>query len=423
MSKRLMPTYLIKFLEEIFPNQRPASFGRRMVSRQFIARARYLYKLLYKENISDFGRRMVPEYLIQFFESINYAEMTIENFDYIISIAATALNYAQFMKIGGMSYKCNNLWDEEWEVGSIDNITGNNANVSQRIRSKNYIETTPNGIYYFEAPNTYSSIRVVCYDVNKTYLGSSLGWLSVNNNSTFTTPSNCYFIRFVIVKENETYDNDICINISNASINGNYYPYFTGIRDSAVSSVVSKDSNDTTLDTLTIDSNIQALNGYGWGINDTCYNYIDFENKKYIQKVGRVNLGTLDWSYSYSFYTILSNAKFIANTQNFLVSSKYKEQPYGTSLTTWLDSGDQIIGITSSNVRIKDTNFASTDTSGLKTSLNGVYLYYELATPVETDISDYIDSDMINVKANGTITFENEYDQAVPSEITFIIGV
>lgn len=49
--------------------------------------------------------------------------------------------------------------------------------------------------------------------------------------------------------------------------------------------------------------------------------------------------------------------------------------------------------------------------------------WQELATPIETDISQYIDDDFKNIDTTnmGTITFENEFGYAVPSEIDYLI--
>jgi hypothetical protein len=47
-------------------------------------------------------------------------------------------------------------------------------------------------------------------------------------------------------------------------------------------------------------------------------------------------------------------------------------------------------------------------------------LYYELATPEVTDISDLITADnFIEVEPYGTLTFENEHHIDVPSTITY----
>jgi len=52
-----------------------------------------------------------------------------------------------------------------------------------------------------------------------------------------------------------------------------------------VTSVVSKDADNTTIDTYNIPADIQAITGYGWSC-PSHYNYVDFEAKKFIQEVG-----------------------------------------------------------------------------------------------------------------------------------------
>ena len=210
-----------------------------------------------------------------------------------------------------------------------------------------------------------------------------------------------------------------------------YEPYFDGIRDSAISSIVSKDSNNTTLDTLTIDNNIQALEGYGWGINDTCYNYIDFENKKFIQKAARVDLGSLNWVYDEGqsrFYFIdntnILGAKFPVQSQtinNIKIAKDYTRVSY-QSIYTAPYTDKVIAGANITNVNylsIRDNTYTTAE--AFKTAMNGIYLYYELATPVETDISQYLDNNEITIEANGTLTFTNTYNQAVPSDIDYLI--
>lgn len=116
-----------------------------------------------------------------------------------------------------------NLWDEEWEVGTIGN-SGENYNATDRIRGKNYISVTPNATYYYYINSTYG-IYTWGYDANKTYVGRvpSNGY-AVSNN-TVTIPSNVYFIRIVVQAQyGTTYKHDICINVS-SSRNGEYEPY------------------------------------------------------------------------------------------------------------------------------------------------------------------------------------------------------
>ena len=52
--------------------------------------------------------------------------------------------------------------------------------------------------------------------------------------------------------------------------------------------------------------------------------------------------------------------------------------------------------------------------------MNGVYLYFELNTPIEIDISDYIKDNIIDV-SSGELEFNNEHEQAVPSEVTYYV--
>ena len=115
-----------------------------------------------------------------------------------------------------------NLWDEETELGI-------------RLSSKNYIRVSPNSEYYFYAESLSSAIecvRVSGYDTNKNFVGyinmnsmNESGWSRPNHS--FTIPSNITFIKFELseVYYGTTYNHDICINISNANINGHYYPY------------------------------------------------------------------------------------------------------------------------------------------------------------------------------------------------------
>ena len=61
-----------------------------------------------------------------------------------------------------------NVWDEEWEVGTI-NDSGNNYPSDSRIRSKNHIPVMPNTTYYLYVGRTVTSnnYRIYFYDKNK----------------------------------------------------------------------------------------------------------------------------------------------------------------------------------------------------------------------------------------------------------------
>ena len=113
-----------------------------------------------------------------------------------------------------------NQWDEEWEVGGI-NSSGENTGDQDRIRSKNYIKCLPSTTYYYQVP--IDNMSIYYYDADK----NCVGYYDFNPNHNFTTPSNCYYMRFKTAGTyGTTYHNDICINLSwDGSRDGEYEPY------------------------------------------------------------------------------------------------------------------------------------------------------------------------------------------------------
>ena len=109
-----------------------------------------------------------------------------------------------------------NIWDEQWEVGEINGSTGAKANTGSAIRSKNYIRVTPSQTLYIKTPK-YCNIYQ--YDIDKNYISSIRGEI----NEIFTLSSQCYYILFATSTAYGTsYNNDICINVSNTALNGTY---------------------------------------------------------------------------------------------------------------------------------------------------------------------------------------------------------
>lgn len=114
-----------------------------------------------------------------------------------------------------------NQWDEEWEVGAIDGSNGQNAYANNRIRSKNYIRVDSSKTYYMYCKNfnvNLNGFLLYQYDINKNFISYSVPY------GEFTLQPNTVYIRFAMsVNYGTTYHNDICINVSNASINGKYF--------------------------------------------------------------------------------------------------------------------------------------------------------------------------------------------------------
>ena len=114
-----------------------------------------------------------------------------------------------------------NVWDEEWENGAISSSNGNNVPSSTDIRSKNLIPLNAGSTYYFKAP---IGVNLRYYDANKAFLSSYNA--VINPGSSFTTPSGAAYVRFW--GAGTTYNNDICINLSDPAINGTYFPHWRG---------------------------------------------------------------------------------------------------------------------------------------------------------------------------------------------------
>ncbi len=348
----------------------------------------------------------------------SYTSTTDDDVAYEKIVPSGALNYASLDKLGGMSYKCNNLFNENgsYENGVFDPSGNIVSNPYWKVYT-DYIELLQNQICCSYVFTTRGQINLAQYDSSKTFI-STLTY-DVNSYTPFipTLDANCKYIRV-------SYRFDL---MSNLMINYGTTPlpyeavYFTGIRDSAITSVVSKDSNNTTLETKTIDSHITALTGYGWGINDTCYNYIDYATKKFVQKVARVDLGSLSWN-------LASANRFNSTNISTLVKRPTSDSTQANILcaifTSWyktsIESVPNRIAIDTGGAIWTSTDGSYANANAFKTAMSGVYLYYELATPVETDISQYIDNNFIEVEAGGTNTFNNIYNQAVPSEITYL---
>nr|DAU07727.1 MAG TPA: L SHAPED TAIL FIBER PROTEIN [Caudoviricetes sp.] len=209
-----------------------------------------------------------------------------------------------------------------------------------------------------------------------------------------------------------------------------YYPYNAGEVVSAGTEEVAV--GDTAYQ---IPEAIRNLPGYGWSAG-TARNYVDYENKKYVQCVGSVDLGTLNWGINTTstvgnhFYAPAKHLNFkylgaFGTTIYNALCSKYRT--VARSSNVFVDKTLAIDGVTVvSQIQVKDT--AYTDAAAFKQAMSGVMLYYELATPIVTDISSLIPDDFlrnIEVEAKGSVTFKNSngenYRIPVPSEEEYVV--
>ena len=295
-----------------------------------------------------------------------------------------------------------NQWDEEWEVGGINFNTGEKVVGITQIRSKNQIKILSDKDYYLNFWYNLGSqgVALCFYDSDNVFISGKVKWSS--NLASSEIPSNARYLMFGARDARATYENDICINISNASKNGTYEPY--------EEHTYAFDSDLTLRGIPKLDAN-----------NNLYYDGDVYESDGTVtRKYGIVDLGSLSWAYEPSgtggvdfgiMRATLQNPKL----QGDLICTRY----VGINTSTSYLKNDQIIisGTTAYPfLRVRDD--AYTDAQTFKTAMSGVYLVYELATPTTESADTYINPQIVD--ADGTEEFvdygveQETRDVAVP---------
>lgn len=176
---------------------------------------------------------------------------------------------------------------------------------------------------------------------------------------------------------------------------------------------------------LLIPEAVQKLDGYGEGVNESVYNYIDYEKKQFVKRVGCVDLGTLDWNGGETnvFYADIDN-NLTPKLEGYVGVCSLYDIVLSTASANLLNKQMVIATLmqTGQAGRTFVKNTAYTDSATFKAAMSGVMLYYELATPEATDISDILPADnYIGVEGGGVLTFANEHKAAVPSIINYAL--
>lgn len=190
-------------------------------------------------------------------------------------------------------------------------------------------------------------------------------------------------------------------------------------------------------ETYPIPSAVRSLPGYGWSAGNVANTVERTENGwQYVQRVGSVDLGTLDW---YDGGTGTSarrmgtrqppdNVKIpqYSSALSNLVCPKYAPV---TPDDTWLCVKEGIaLNKANGIVVVYDSAFSTAESlAAFKAHVTGVPLYYELATPITTDITALMGDSLapFSVEAGGSITLHHpKADEGfgidVPAKIQYI---
>lgn len=156
----------------------------------------------------------------------------------------------------------------------------------------------------------------------------------------------------------------------------------------------------------------------------SAYDEINFLSQKAIKRIGAVDMGTLNWSYSTTrtaFQTDDLNTKIefpatSSDTAN-LICTKYSAESYASG---WSGTIDKCCGTTFATATkwfwVRDT--AYTDPAAFKAAMSGVMLYYELATPVETAITPSLQA-LSTYKGFTSFSAPNSLMQNGPLSVTY----
>lgn len=286
-----------------------------------------------------------------------------------------------------------NIWDEEWEVGSY-NAAGAKLIATDRIRCKNPIPVLPNTSYYFKFGVIFFYLFL---DENQTGI---VGLSSKNTDQAIISPSNAKYVVFYTAGAyGTTYKNDICINKSDTSKNGTYEPYKHSEFPLNLTELTGKVNGEGTSVTIFPD----GLHGVGT-VFDSLIVDDDGYARRAVKRMGSVDLGTLNWRKGESsdivfFYSYpISDNKVVASTSvGNIITYKYQTSKAVASV---LLANDKQIGTSNQLIYVYDSTY--TDAADFKTAMDGVILYYELATPIEYVLDTPVQC-VAKVYPNGTV--------------------
>jgi len=292
---------------------------------------------------------------------------TVEEFEAMFPLSYYDYNPGELVNVAATGVKTVgfNQWDEEWEPGAIY-ADGSQGSVSGWIRSKNFCPCIPGADYYY-----INAARLLFYDFSKNFV-------QLAGSGIVTAPANAAY--FKVSTNSESYNNNICVNLSDPDRNGEYEPYKEDVVPLGLNSVKIKDSS----------GNILEINGLASAgdVRD------EIVGGKLIKRVGRVDLGTLAWSAA----TFRDHLRFSAGITEIPVISSFFTFIRSINSCGYINNGrpitdnavDLSIGINSYqnlyNVYIRDDRYSSAE--AFQSAMEGQYLYYELATPVEYDLAE-----------------------------------
>ena len=224
-----------------------------------------------------------------------------------------------------------NLWNEVWEVGTINNSTGADSPSNDTWRCVGYIPVTPSTAYY--VVNTKNvSLRYYFYDINKTFISSN-----TVGNSVLTTTDKTFYMRIrSVLSEGATYTNNVSINYP--ATDTAYHAYNANSTTTAISwqdeaGTIYGGSRNVTTGVLTVTHGIKQLNGTEntWNSSTTYDFMVDITE----MESGNYLAGLADWLVTAINTSTPLSVRFGANNKILYFYGIIGNLTGVTDLATW----------------------------------------------------------------------------------------
>ena len=269
-----------------------------------------------------------------------------------------------------------NINDEIYESGSIDSSGAEVSDVTAS-RNKNYLTVEPSTQYFINT-NLFYYFRG--YDASKNFVSGGITYSATTGGYVLTTGANVRYLRVVFATTTPT-DIQICLNSAPDKLI--YHPHI--------------------LDTLTLPSPV-TLRSAG-----SVAEVYDLETGKVSHPIDSVDLGQLNWTiHTGGFLTSNGINSVIKKPANNSILANILAPIYNTITADALYGRtiDKAIACPNTGaVWINDSNISASDidANNKVAKLNGITLYFELATPdPDTDLGVVIDN-TIATEGGGTI--------------------
>lgn len=330
---------------------------------------------------------------------------------YTRTIDTIVEKYIYISEVGGMSYKSTNIYDKNTEV--VNSTTYNGVfQTSTKTNRTPYISIIPNTKYAFSIDVNDANARYIAwYDIDKKFISQDIH--SANTLShVFTTPNTARYCIYSYLNQATK------VQITESSSVLPYEEYFSGIRHTPVSEIK---LNEETIINL---NEVYSMEGYGVGINENCYNYLDFDKDVLVKRVVSYTFngtetiaaaGTNKSGKSRFFVSFLENVVKKPESDNEQGNILMKE--LDTITNAQATNNIEGVCIAASGKIVFYVNDI-TDGGVMLNYLKGKTIYYELLEPIENALPQI--NTFIEAKQGDVITFENQYQKGVPSTIKYI---